>query len=191
MMKILKIATYISLIFFSQWSHSIDLTDEEVARLDPICQARMKAGSSEYAMWAKRLASGWQDSHHYCFGTHFLNLANKTIDKDKRRGLLNSAAAEMEYTRIHTSDEYKLKPKIYYDIGQVREGLDDEAGAIQAYFYSIKLNPNLPKPYAALSDLYKKQNNSKQAIAILEEGLKYKPKSKTLLKRLEKLSKEK
>ena len=87
----------------------------------------------------------------------------------------------MDYVLKNVSPTFKMLPKIYYDQGQIYEMMDKTVKAMQAYQQSIKLNPKLPMPYAALSDLFKKQKNNKEAIMILEQGLKYKPTSKALL----------
>ena len=199
-MKILNIATYISLFLFSQCSYSLTIghpkTDEDFSLLPPYCKVNMHAGYEGYRdpveakMWDDRL-HGTTGIWHYCWGLHQINLANQSADINQRRGYLSQAIGDMRYTQERASQDSILLPKIYYDIGQTLEELDDDAGAMEAYYQCIKLNPKLPRPYAALSDLFKNQNKTKQAVAILEEGLKYKPKSKTLLKRLAQLTKEK
>ena len=173
-------------------------TDEDFALLPPYCKARTVNGDTRIVdpslvkLWMARLGGGFQHVHHYCWGLFDLNNAHKIFDnKDRRNELLTSAIEEMQYVQKDAPPQFVLQPKISYDIGQIREELGDNSGAMQAYYQSIKLNPKLPMPYAALSDLFKKQKNTKEAIAILEQGLKYKPKSKALLKRLAQLSKEK
>ena len=200
-MKILIIATYISLFLFSDLSYGVDLarpaTDEDFAVLPPYCKTRTLSGETRYVdpslkkLWMDRFGSDFQHVHHYCWGLFYVYKAHKTFNKGERNAFLGYAIGEMQYTQKHTSPQLVLQPKISYDIGKIREELDDNAGAIQDYYKCIKLNPKIATPYAAISDLFKKQNNTKEALAILEQGLKYKPKSKALLKRLEKLSKEK
>lgn len=200
-MKILKITIYIGLFLFSQWSYCVSLghpkTDEDFALLPPYCKVQMHAGyegnidPTVVKIWEKRLGAGYYTSHHYCWGLHYVNLAHTAVDKAERNRALNAAINDMRYPLQYAPPEFILLPKISYDIGQILEELGDDVGAMQAYYQSIKLNPKLPRPYAAISDLYKKQNNTKEALAILEQGLKYKPKSKALLKRLAQLSKEK
>ena len=197
-MKILKIATYISIFFFSQWSYSSmdrPKSEEDFAQLPPYCKAQQWAGyqnidPSAAKLWQARLGDGYPHIHHYCFGLFDLNNAHKIPNKADRTFLLEQAIGEMRYVQKAAPPTFVLQPKISYDIGQILEELDNFSGAMQAYYQSIKLNPKLPRPYAALSDLFKKQNNTKEALAILEQGLKYKPKSKALLKRLAQLSNE-
>lgn len=197
MLKILKTASYISLLLFSQWSYCIEIPEEVYAKVLPVyCKFTQGAPNhftdpSATKMWSERLGDGFSHAHHYCWGLFDVSNAHKTFDKASRNGLLGAAIREMQYVQRNAPPTFKLQPKISYDIGQILEELDDNAGAMHAYYQSIKLNPKLPLPYAALSDLFKKQKNSKEALAILEQGLKYKPKSKALLKRLALLSNEK
>jgi len=193
-MKILKIAVYFSLFLFSQWSYSNPKTDEDYAVLPPYCkyaQAAPLQGDPGAKIWRDRLGDGYSHVHHYCWGLFNSIKAQTNPDKNDRTFTLDYAIKDMQYVQKNAPPQFVLQPRISYDIGQIREELGDNAGAMEAYYQSIKLNPKLPRPYAALSDLFKKQNNTKEALAILEQGLKYKPKSKVLLKRLALLSKEK
>lgn len=184
-MKSLTLIMYICLLFapqISQGSMDRPKTVEDFALLPPFCRAHVHAGypninQAEATLWAQRLGLGWPHVHHYCFG-----LFDTTKNKP------GAAIAEMDYVMKH-SPPFPLMPRISYDMGKLYEQIGDPNSAMQAYFKSIKLNPKLPMPYAALSDLFKKQNNNKDAIAILQQGLKFKPNSKALLKRLEKLNK--
>ena len=114
-----------------------------------------------------------------------------SLNEKQKEAVFQSAIGEMRYVENAAAPTFSLLPKISYDIGQIYEKMDKTVEALQAYQRSIKLNPELPMPYAAISDLFKKQKNNKDAITMLEQGLKYKPTSKALLKRMEKLSKEK
>ena len=198
MLKILKTASYISLLLFSQWSYCIEIPEEVYAKVLPVyCKFTQGAPNrltdpSATKMWSERLGSdGFFHAHHYCWGLYDLYNAHKSLDQTNRNFLLGQAINEMQYVQKNAPPTFKLQPKISYDIGQIREELGDDTGAMQAYYQCVKLNPKIARPYAALSDLFKKQNNTKEALAILEQGLKYKPKSKVLLKRVALLSKEK
>lgn len=197
-MKILKNALYISLFLISQWPYISEAkpeSDEDWAQLPPYCKYAQLAplqGDPGAKVWKERLGEGYPHIHHYCWGLWQVMEAHKILDsKEGRDFTFKQAIQNMQYVQNEAPPTFVLQPKISYDIGQIREELGDNSGAMQAYYQSIKLNPKLPKPYAAISDLFKKQNNTKEAIAILEQGLKYKPKSKALLKRLAQLSKEK
>lgn len=199
-MNILKLLILISLFLASQWAcGAYPGTDADFAVLPPYCKARLRKDAS-YEVWNRRLGPDFLHVHHYCAGLHTRNIGDKFYTShigDKLRSNngreehYTTAIGEMGYVLTHASPTFKLLPKIYYDQGQMYETLGKTVEAMQVYQQSIKLNPKLPMPYAALSDLFKKQKNNKEAIMILEQGLKYKPTSKALLKRMEKLTKDK
>jgi len=197
-MKILTVAAYFSLFLISLWSYSSEgapKTDEDYAVLPPYCKFAQLAplhSDPSAKMWSERLGVGFSHVHHYCWGLFELYNARKILDnKVNKDFILHDAIGNMQYVQREAPPTFILQPRISYDIGQIREELGDNAGAMQAYYQCIKLNPKIARPYAALSDLFRKQNNTKEALAILEQGLKYKPKSKALLKRLALLSKDK
>lgn len=145
---------------------------------------------SERKIWAHRIGGGFLHVHHYCAALFTLNLSYKVTDRNRLPKIYNVVLGEIGYVEENTSEKFVLRPKMLYDKVQVLEKLNN-IGGIQAYQQSIKLNPKVPLSYIALSDLFKKQNNTKEAIAILEQGLKYKPNAKVLIKRLAKLNKGK
>lgn len=201
MITILKTATCISVLLFSQWSYGQWETrvnkNEDCLTLPDYCKANGHTGCQDpnqeslKVKWWGILGKDMMHIHHYCWGLYNVHRAHGITDKPNREEILKGAIGDMQYVLSNASPEFKLLPKICYDIGQIREELGDSAGAMKEYYQSIKLNPKLPIPYAAISDLLQKQNKPKEAIAILEQGLKYKPKSKTLLKRMALLTKEK
>jgi tetratricopeptide (TPR) repeat protein len=199
-MNILKFAIIVSLFLTSQQLHSTECTtgsnvicnEADIAVLPPYCRARMLNDKDpSFKEWNHRLGPDFIHIHHYCFGLYKTNKGNMTLDKGEKEELYTSAIGEMEYLFAHASPTFKMLPRISYDQGQLYEKRGKTGEAMQAYQKSINLNPKLPMPYAALSDLFKKQKNNKEAILILEQGLKYKPTSKALLKRMEKLTKDK
>jgi tetratricopeptide (TPR) repeat protein len=192
-MNILKTALFFILFSISEWAQSAyPKTDYDFALLPPYCKAKLgNVSEAEREIWARRIGGGFLHIHHYCAALFTMNLSYKVTDRKQLPEIYNAVLGEIAYVENNTSPKFILWPRLQYDKGQVLEKLNDTAAAIQAYQESIKSNPKLPLSYAALSDLYEKQKNTKEAIVILEQGLKYKPESKILLKRLAKLSKGK
>lgn len=167
-------------------------TESDYALLPPYCKARDSDDhSAEHQAWKKRMGEDFIHIHHYCHGLHSRNLANSTTDRKQKNALLQAAVSEIEYLHEHASPKFSLLPKIAYDQGQIYEQMDLPIEALKKYQQSISLNPKNSQPYLALSYIYMKQNNKNEAIATLEQGLKYKPDSKSLRKQLEKLTKGK
>ncbi|MDD5580258.1 MAG: tetratricopeptide repeat protein [Methylobacter sp.] len=192
-MNILKATLFFFLLSISQWAHTAyPKTDYDFALLPPWCKAKLgDVSEAERKLWERRIGPGWIHVHHYCAALFTLNLSYKVTDRNQLPEIYKVVVGEIAYVEKNTSPKFKLWPKMQYDKGQVLEKMNDTAGAMRAYQESIQANPKLPLSYAALSDLYKKQKNNKEAIVILEQGLKHKPESKVLLKRLAILSKGK
>lgn len=184
--SVLSIFLLFSTSAFGAWPKS----DADFSRLPPYCKARSSGDKSQlYQTWKKRLGSNFIHYHHYCAGLHSINLANSSISKDEADKFRNEALKQIEYVLTHGKPDSLLMPKILYDRGQILERLGNNAEAMRAYQKGITLNPRLAPLYAALSDLLMKQNNKEEAVAVLKKGLHYKPDSKSLKKRMEKLNK--
>lgn len=191
-MNIYKKAIFIILFITLPVKAEFPKSESDFVLLPPYCKARFGDKKSEnYKAWGKRLGHDFLHLHHYCAGLHTLNLANKETDIKERNYKLTTAIGEMGYVLKNASQEFALLPKIYFDQGNIYELLNQPDKAMQDYQKSLSLNTKNSMPYAAMSDLYLKLNNKKEAIAILEKGLKYKPNSKVLRKHLEKLTKVK
>jgi len=165
-------------------------TDTDFSLLPPYCKVKLRSDSksAEYQAWEKRLGPSFSNVHHYCAGLFTQTIANRMADKNARIHELKSAVGEMEYVHVHSYQNFVLLPKIAFDQGEIYEQMDQPIDAMKKFQQSISLNPKNSQPYIALSNLYIKQNNKNEAIAILEQGLKYKPDSKSLRKHLEKIT---
>lgn len=172
-------------------------SENDFAFLPPYCKARIfqkqvdGQDSAQYKVWMKRLGPDFLHVHHHCAGLFTQMLANRITDKHQRNIQLDQAIKEMDYILEHASPKFGLLPKVSFDQGNIYEQMNQPDKAMQAYQKSISFNPKNPQPYIALSNLYIKQKNKNEALATLEQGLKYKPDSKSLIKQLEKLTKEK
>ena len=162
-------------------------TDADYAFLPPLCKARSAGPKSpDYQMWVKRVGEDFNNVHHYCAGLHTLNLALKEQNPSEQQAKFRGAVNEISYVPSHSAPDFKLLPRIFYDMGQVYQYMGQIDDAIEAQQKSISLYQKTSFPYAALSDLYEKKNMKSEAKSILETGLKHNPNSKILIKRLKK-----
>lgn len=160
-------------------------TDLDFALLPPYCKARSSGDTSSlYKQWERKLGPDFLHIHHYCAGLHTLNLAFKENDKTQKNYLINVAISEMDYIPDHASEKFIILPKLYYDQGKAYEMMTKDDKAIESYEKSIKSNPKIAMPYAALSDLYKRKNMLEKAKEILNMGLTNKNDSKLLLEKI-------
>ena len=82
-----------------------------------------------------------------------------------------------------------LFPNIYTTKAEALFALDRPGEAAAYLTKAIEKNKKFTKAYSMLADYYIKTGNKKSANEILQEGLKYSPKSKKLHKKLNDLSK--
>ncbi len=196
-MNIIKSTILINIILFSQVSHGI-ITNESVypnseadfAQLPVFCRARLTNDKNLKNIWGKKLGPNFIHVHHFCFGLHKMQKAQFIINKKERDHALQNAISEMVYVQEHASKSFILQTQVSYYIGQMYELMGNSSKAIGYYIQSIKLNPKPALAYAALSEIYRKQNNISEAKKVLKLGLKYSPNSKKLNKLISALEKK-
>lgn len=169
-------------------------SDRDFALLPPYCKAKLKPSSPEQTRrWAQKLGSGFGDTHHYCAALHSLRLARSIFSLDRnqqqnKKGLLVEVINNVDYMEAHANPAYILFPAIYTTKAEAyfMSGKTDEA--VKYLYKAIKANRKYTKPYKILGDFYLDLGMQKEARDVLEKGLKYSPKSKSLHRRMKKLA---
>lgn len=169
-------------------------TSNDFALLPPFCKAKLSPNATpqEINLWSNKLGPNFMHTHHYCAALHSLRVAQtiySKTEKAEKAGWISSALNEIAYMEQHASPTYILFPHIYTTKAEAYLEIDQHINAFTYFNKAITANRKFTKPYALMSDYYVKNNNKKEARIILEEGLKYSPKSKQLNRRLDKLSK--
>jgi len=165
-------------------------TDDELRMLPSYCKARLRGVSeTEKNQWLSRLGrQNWTGLHHYCAG---LNLAKRatlsTNPKARNADLLKSYGIIKSYATDETTEDFILKHEVYYNLGKVALRLDNTGAGVAALNKSIQIKPQFIPAYTALSDYYKSIGDKGEAELILQRGLKIKPDSKSLNRRLTEL----
>lgn len=198
-MWVKKRISLVTIIFIWCLSLSADIyaegyaiTPDEARLLPPICHVK-----SELDLQRRRSVLG-PSSLHFCHGLKNVIRANRNIgDRKQERQNLNSALAEFEYVLGHTKKDNingrynNVLAMTSVEKGKIYYRLDQTAEAMQMYHQAIKYNPKLSQAYAGLSDIHLGLGQVEEARKVLETGLKQAPKSKSLKRRIEKLSKKK
>jgi tetratricopeptide (TPR) repeat protein len=170
-------------------------TDRDFSVLPPFCKAKLKPSSAtETELWGKQLGHDFGHTHHYCAALHSLNLANNILatsedNKQEKRHLLSRVIDETKYMEEHASPNYVLFPNIYTTKAEALFALNQPAEATGYLMKAIAANKKFTKAYGMLAGYYIKIGDKKSANEILQEGLKYSPKSKTLQKKIKALAK--
>jgi tetratricopeptide (TPR) repeat protein len=156
--------------------------------LPQYCKDRAKGSQSpEWSKWRRTFGEVFIHMHHYCNGVYAEQKARSTIDKQERNRRLSSAIGEMQYVGKHCHTGCVIYPELHSRWGWALGEKGQYADAIQHYQLAIKAKPKYVLAYARLSDLYVKIKQPGEARKILEAGLKAKPGSRTLRRRLDEL----
>lgn len=186
---ILIVPPLILLVCPSQ-SHAYPSTNAEFAKLPKYCSARFKRPGSNPEYWKSKLGrKNWVQIHHYCNALNDINIAFASMDPNKRKKSLTVAIRSIKDVLNKTEPTFILRPELYLKMGESYSQLQHYSEAIMAYKSALKIKSNYSSAYASMSDTYLKMGKRDRAVETLNIGLKYKPNSKRLIRRLERLNK--
>jgi tetratricopeptide (TPR) repeat protein len=129
----------------------------------------------------------WIHIHHYCKGIYAEYQAKMSLEGREKRKWLADVVNQMHYVGRHCGPQCVLYPELHTRWGWALNQQGLTAQAVEHYRAAIKAKPDYTKAYAYLADLYMGSNRLDEARKILQEGLKVKPKSRLLKRRLQKL----
>lgn len=156
--------------------------------LPQYCKDRaMGSQSREFNKWRKVLGEAFIHMHHYCNGVYAEQKARTTIDKPQRNHWLATVIGEMQYVGNHCHTGCALYPELHSRLGWALGESGQVAEAIGQFQLVIRARPKHSLAYAQLSDLYVKIKQPDEARKVLEAGLKAKPGSRMLQRRLDEL----
>lgn len=189
-MRVIQILVIgLSLLWHSQATAS-PKWHQSVQTLPPYCKDKAASTGLDdprFNKWRGPLGTTYIHIHHYCSGIYAEQKARNTIDQAERNRWLKGVAGEMAYVARYCNPHCVLYPELHTRWGWALTMQDQPAEAIQHYQLAIKAKPDYSKAYAQLSDLYVKINQPGEARNIIEAGLKTKPNSRMLQRRLQKL----
>ena len=158
--------------------------------LPQYCKDRVKGLSSpEFLRWRGTLGTVFEHAHHYCSGIYSEQKAKSTIDAKTKKLYLRGVAGEMAYVSKHCSTNCALYPELHTRWGWALGESGQHGEAISHFQKAIKVKPKYVPAYAKLADVYVDIKQPEEARKILEQGLKAKPGSRMLKRRLKELGK--
>lgn len=156
--------------------------------LPQYCKDRAKGGQSrEFNKWRRTFGEAFIHMHHYCNGVYAEQKARSAINQQERNRWLGSVTGEMRYVGRHCDTRCVLYPELHTRLGWALGESGQVAEAIGQFQLAIKAKPKYTLAYVRLSDLYLKIKQPDEARKVLEVGLKAKPGSRTLKRRLDEL----
>ena len=156
--------------------------------LPQYCKDRAKGTNSpEWTKWRSTFGEVFIHMHHYCNGVYAEQKAKIAINQQQRNSWLGSVIGEMQYVGKHCNTRCVLYPDLHTRLGWAFGERGQFFEAIQQLQLAIKAKPKYTSAYAKLSDLYVKMKQPDDARKVLEAGLKAKPGSRKLQRRLDEL----
>lgn len=143
--------------------------------------------SPEWNRWRATLGGVQIHMAHYCSGVDSEQKAKITADKDKRKKWLQNVKHQMRYVSNNCPASCVLYPELHTRWGWALGEDGQTSEAIEHFQLAIGVKPDYTSAYAKLSDLYLKINKPDEARRVLDEGLKAKPGSRMLQRRLREL----
>lgn len=175
----------LSLSVFAESKYTVyEMTDLELTMLPPFCTPWARRNEAQTDLWVKKLQI--PNIHHLCKGLNHVNHAIITnykpdLDFQSKTGI-GEFSYIIEYAAHHGSANFPLKAFILENRAKLFMMSGEKEKAIADYKQSISINPKYTKSFASLVDLYIKIGDKGNATFFLNEGLKYNPQSKSLLK---------
>ena len=158
---------------------------QDTKLLPQYCKDRAKGiQSAEFAKWRGTMGEAFIHVHHYCDGIYAENKARITIDQKERKRWLRNVKGQMEYVSRHCSAKCVLYPELHTRWGWALAEDGQSSEAIKHFQMAIRAKPTYTSAYVKLSDLYLETNQLDNARRVLEQGLKAKPGSRSLQRRL-------
>ena len=161
---------------------------QDAQLLPQYCKDRAKGiSSAEFIRWRGTLGGVYEHIHHYCSGMYAEKKASSTIDRQERKRWLRSVIGEMQYVSRHCPARCALYPELQSRWGWALAADGQPSEAISHFQLAIRAKPKYVPAYAKLSDVYLEINQPEEARRVLDDGLKAKPGSSMLQRRLQKL----
>ena len=134
----------------------------------------------EVKYWYTTMGEAYNHIHHFCIALMLVkrgNAAQKPIDRD---AFYRSAVANFNYSIRRSPDTFQLKPEFHLRKGMTLRLLGNDGVAATEFQRAIALKADYTPAYSALADLLVDLGKPKDALELLEAGLRHAPDSKTL-----------
>jgi tetratricopeptide (TPR) repeat protein len=156
--------------------------------LPQYCKDKAKGNQSpEWNKWRKTFGEAYMHMHHYCAGIYAEQKAKSILNQQERLSALQRVVGQMRYVSSACNTGCVLYPELHTRWGWALSEQGQVAEAIQHYQLALKAKRNYTLAYVRLSELYLEANQTDEARKVLESGLKARPNSSALKKRLKKL----
>ena len=155
-----------------------EISDSEMKMLPKFCKTGIKGVPRQERIWM----------NHLCPGLNALNHAKLNFsNKRSKKYALEDAERHFTYTLDHVKNK-KYRSFTFLKRGEVYSANGDRVAALADYNQALTLAPKNIAVHLALIDTYIKLGDIDTARRIVNQGLKIKPNSKSLLRRKKKVN---
>ena len=150
------------------------ITPAEMKMLPKFCKVGFSGISTKEQVWM----------NHLCPGLNALNHAELVFGDDiKRNYALQRSRTHFTYTLGHTQKTNRYRWFAFLKRGRAHELSSNVSAALSDYHQALKIKPKNIKIHLALIDLFVKLGDVDKARDLVDNALKIKPNSKSLLRR--------
>ncbi|MBN1378516.1 MAG: tetratricopeptide repeat protein [Gammaproteobacteria bacterium] len=189
----MKLYKFICLVFFAAMSlelHAAPWVDAlagnwkdwpEAKNLPPFCGTNPR-----YKHYKMNFRSSYLN--HPCESLTKRNTCFKFNGNDRKKCFMAISKGFTYTLKLQSNPDFPLRPYLLSELALTYSYAGNYGDAVKAYSESIKANKKYIKAYAGLADVLIKLKNYKEAGKIIEQGLKYDPRSKRLIRRKDKIA---
>lgn len=157
----------------------LGMTEAEARGMPPVCIAKMTGGELA-KQWSAMVGPDFVHVHHYCMGINFLSRAYGARDRQDRGFQLKNAHDNLMYMVKAASPAFVIMPDVYLNLGIVYRMRSETGQAIASFQKAIELNPQASRAYRELADSYVTIGDRAKALAIITDGLRQNPETRSL-----------
>lgn len=165
------------------------LTPGEMAMLPAYCPDTQGFGYGDASFntspraghWVGLMGKSFWHMHHHCLGVYKARRAALPgIPAHVRKGYLESAVDEFNYVIDNVTPNFVLLPEVFRMRGDAQLKLGRLADASESYEISRRRKPDYASAYTHWADELARTGLKKNALALLEQGLRAAPDSKEI-----------
>lgn len=165
------------------------LTPGEMAMLPTYCPDTQGFGygdasfntSPRAGRWVGLMGKSFWHMHHHCLGIYKVRRAALPgIPAHVRKGYLESAVDEFNYVIENVTPNFVMLPEVFRMRGDTQLKLGRLADANESYAIARRHKPDYAPAYTNWADELARTGLKKNALAVLEDGLRAAPNAKEL-----------
>jgi len=134
----------------------------------------------EVKSWYAMMGEPYHHIHHFCYGLMLVKRGNAATKPMARDAFYRAAIDNFGYTIRRWPDTFQLKSEAHLRKGMTLRLLGNDGAASSEFRKAISIKTDYTPAYSALADLLVDLGKPKEALELLDVGLRHAPDSKAL-----------